>query len=79
MKPIDCIEHVVMSGERWDTLSWRYYGNPYSYGRIIEANPSIDIATVLESGSVVLIPVISFDEVQKVQQLLSENLPPWKQ
>ena len=47
MKAIDCIEHVTVEGERWDTLAWRYYGDPLAYGRIIEANPALDISSTL--------------------------------
>ena len=52
MKPIDCIEHLTTAGERWDTLAWRYYGDPHAYGRIIEANPALNIGTTLPSGMV---------------------------
>lgn len=78
MKAIDCIEHITRAGERWDTLAWRYYGNPYAYGRIIEANPSLDIGAQLPSGVVVLIPVIPLAEVQASKQIANEDLPPWK-
>ncbi|MGP8432040.1 tail protein X [Paraburkholderia fungorum] len=78
MKAIDCIEHVTQQGERWDTLAWRYYGAPYDYGRIIEANPALDISAQLPSGVVVLVPVIPLAQVQLTEQLGSSDLPPWK-
>ncbi len=79
MKPIYCIEHITTAGERWDTLAWRYYGDPHAYGRIIEANPALNISATLPSGIVVLIPIMPLAEVQQNQQLKLEELPPWKQ
>ena len=76
MKAIDCIEHVTVEGERWDTLAWRYYGDPLAYGRIIEANPALDISSTLPSGQVVLVPVLPVAEAS--QALQDEELPPWK-
>ena len=76
MKAIDCIEHVTVEGERWDTLAWQYYGDPLAYGRIIEANPALDISSTLPSGLVVLVPVLPLAEAS--QTLQDEELPPWK-
>jgi phage tail protein X len=73
---IKALKHTVVEGERWDTLSWRYYGNPFAYGRIIEANPAINIVPVLPSGVTVLVPLLTVAE-QTVQRDTS-NLPPWK-
>ena len=78
MKAIDCIEHVTQDGERWDSLAWQYYGNPYDYGRIIEANPTLDISARLPSGIVVLIPILPLAAVQAAEQLAASDLPPWK-
>lgn len=76
MKTIDALEHITTEGERWDTLAWRYYGNPFAYSRIIEANPAVDISTRLPSGLVLLIPIIAEDE--SIAILANEDLPPWK-
>lgn len=76
MKAITCIEHVTQAGERWDLLAWRYYGNPMDYGRIIEANPALDISSTLPSGIKVLIPVLPAGAA--AQALQAEELPPWK-
>lgn len=74
MKARRCIEHVTQACERWDTLAWRYYGDPMGYGRIIEANPALDISSTLPSGIKVLIPVLP----AAAQALQAEELPPWK-
>ena len=76
MTAIDCIEHITQAGERWDTLAWRYYGDPLAYGRIIAANPALDISATLPSGVVVLLPVLP--QTESSQALQDEELPPWK-
>lgn len=78
MNAIDCIEHITSAGERWDSLAWRYYGDPYAYGRIIQANPALDISPTLPSGRVVLIPVLPLEEARAADQLDAGELPPWK-
>lgn len=75
--PIQCIRHVTLAGERWDTIAWNYYGDPTAYGPIIEANPAIDIKTTLSAGVVLLIPLMTVDQVDAQQA--STSLPPWKQ
>lgn len=74
---IQAIRHVTIDGERWDTIAWKYYGDPFGYGPIIEANPAANISSTLPAGTVLLIPILSLDE-QSAQQAASD-LPPWKQ
>lgn len=76
MREFDCIEHHVLEGQRWDTLAWIYYGDATAYGRIVQANPALDITTHLEAGTIVLVPVLPLADVQLVQE--QDNLPPWK-
>ncbi|MDR2451850.1 MAG: tail protein X [Candidatus Accumulibacter sp.] len=70
------ILHRTGEFERWDTLAWKYYGDPLAYGRIIEANPALDIGAVLPAGVIVLIPVLPLAEAGAT--LSTEDLPPWK-
>jgi phage tail protein X len=70
------IEHATQAFERWDTLAWKYYGDPLAYGRIIAANPALDIGATLPTGARVLIPVLPENEVNAT--LPEEDLPPWK-
>lgn len=76
MANIRALEHITIEGERWDTLAWDYYGNPFMYSRIIEANPALDIGTRLPSGLVILIPIIPAAQMNEV--LADKFLPPWK-
>lgn len=66
------LEHITAQGDRWDSLAWAYYGDPFGYERIMVANPDVPRTPALDSGIRLLIPVIEADE------LLSKELPPWK-
>lgn len=70
---IQYIEHITSEGERWDQLSWKYYGTPFEYERIIAANPTVPITPILPGGITLLIPVIENDA-----SMTGEELPPWK-
>lgn len=65
------LKHIVREGERWDSLSYRYYGNAFEYNRIIEANPHVAFCEVLPVGTVVFIPVL------QVKPTNNEKMPPW--
>ena len=73
---VKAIRHTVQAGERWDTLAWQYYGNPLDYGRIIAANPALDITPVLPVGAVVLVPLLTVAE--QAAQTNTAVLPFWK-
>ena len=63
--------HLTKTGERWDQIAYRYYGDAMGYERIIAANPHVPIVPILEGGIRLSIPVIEKKE-------LFEELPPWK-
>ena len=56
------LQHIASDGDRWDSLSYQYYGDAIGYERIITANDDMAISTVLTAGAIVLIPII--DEIQ---------------
>lgn len=66
------IRHITTAGERWDLLSWRYYGDPTLYSPIVMANPSVPIEPVFEAGLQIVIPILQSSSVA------NRNLPPWK-
>lgn len=66
------IAHVTRTGERWDLLAWRYYGDASSFNPIIMANPLIAIEPLLEAGITIQVPVLSASNSQSI------GLPPWK-
>ena len=66
------LTHITSSGDRWDLLAWTYYGDPTLFGPMVMANPDIPIEPVLESGLVLIIPVLQNASTG------SADLPPWK-
>lgn len=68
------IAYRTREGQRWDTVAYEVYGDPYGYPQIIEANPVYRAVAVLAAGIVLRIPV---DE-QSEPTIAPENLPPWK-
>ncbi len=48
--------HVVVAGDRLDTLAQRYYGDPLQFWRIVDANPVAFPEQLLEPGRVLTIP-----------------------
>ena len=67
------LNHISAAGDRWDLLSWKYYGDPTLFGPIVMANPEVPIEPVLEAGLTIVIPVL-----QKSNNAVA-GLPPWKQ
>jgi phage tail protein X len=67
------IRHVTAAGERWDLLAWRYYGDATNFGPMVMANPAIPIMAVFHAGIVLAVPIL------QQSQILTSNLPPWKQ
>lgn len=69
----DYLQHITTEGERFDLLAYRYYGNPYRYQEIVEANiAQIGVPPIFEGGVKLKIPVLPTEDTQPI------NLPPWK-
>jgi phage tail protein X len=66
------ILHITRTGERWDLLAWRYYGDPTDYNPLIMANPSVPIEPVFEAGISIAVPILA------KSTLVTVDLPPWK-
>lgn len=69
----EVIEHITREGDRWDLLADEYYGDATAYEEIVAANASVPITPILESGIVLLIPVLAEPEAEP-----PGGLPPWK-
>ena len=66
--------HTVSSGERWDQIAARYYGDATQYHRIVSANPYAPIWAALPEGLRLKVPVIAAED-------LDTDLggqPPWR-
>lgn len=68
------LQHIASEGDRWDSLSYLYYGDATAYEQIVTANPHIPMLATLSAGDVVLIPIIDAIDNQPVNLL---NIPPW--
>ncbi|PYE87383.1 tail protein X [Phyllobacterium leguminum] len=74
----DYFEHVTQTGDRWDLLAYRYYGDQYKQTVLIEANRHLfldDLSVpplVLPYGITLKIPVIVEEATN------TDLLPPWK-
>lgn len=66
-------EYITQQGDRWDTISYKAYGDATNFGPIQDANPNIPITDVFEGGVRLIIP-IKEDEISTNLDLL----PPWK-
>jgi phage tail protein X len=65
-------EYRTVEGDRWDTVSYKAYGDASKGNLILDANPFVKADAVLPGGLRLLIPVLE-DEPQR-----TSNLPPWK-
>ena len=54
----DYLQHIASEGDRWDSLSYQYYGNALAYEQIIIANRHLTINATLTAGQIIFIPII---------------------
>lgn len=71
--------HIAKQGERWDTIAYRYYANPFAYGLLIAANPQLSITPILPAGAVVAVPIVNSSDTLPASDtpVINEELPPW--
>lgn len=64
--------YTTQTGERWDTVAEKAYGDSRKYSDIIRANPTVPITTIIPANTVLNIPILP-------EPIIDENLlPPWK-
>ena len=66
------IVHLTKSGERWDLLGWKYYGDATNYRPVIMANPGVAIEPVFDAGLIIVVPMLEQTALE------AEDLPPWR-
>lgn len=54
--PPQSVAHTVGAGERLDLLANRYFGDPFQYWRIADANPTLTPEDILDPGTQISIP-----------------------
>ena len=67
------LSYTTISNDRWDLISWKFYGDPSLYEVIIDANPAVPISPVLPQGVTLQIPII----VPPAPEVPANQLPPW--
>ncbi len=65
--------HIAKQGERWDSIAYRYYANPFAYHELLQANPQLPITATLPAGAVVAVPIVSPNN----DSVVAQELPPW--
>lgn len=66
--------YQTREGDRWDTIAYLQYRDPYGYERIIAANPSYRDVLSLPGGVALRVPVVA----DTAPTIPKEQLPPWK-
>ncbi len=54
--PPRSVVHVVTAADRLDLLANRYFGDPFQFWRIADANPALTPEDVLDPGAQIAIP-----------------------
>ena len=54
--PPPSVAHTVGPGDRLDLLANRYFGDPFQYWRIADANPALAPEDILDPGAQISIP-----------------------
>ena len=61
-------------GERWDSISFKMYGNVTNIDLLVSYNPSVPLDPILPDGTILFIPIIDNTD----SSIIANNLPPWK-
>lgn len=76
--PKEYFEHITATGERWDLVAYRYYGDAKMIRPLLLANPDLTgnpetpAPLVFKAGIRLRVPVLADEEI------LQPQLPPWK-
>ena len=63
--------YTTVSGDTWDIVDYKTYGNEMYMDRLIKANLEHKDTYIFSAGVVLTLPEIDLE--------VSESLPPWKQ
>jgi phage tail protein X len=69
----DYLRITTTSGDRWDLIAYRFYGDAQRLSPLLEANPALASCPVLPDGTEVRIPIL--DEADSTS---TAALPPWR-
>ena len=60
------ITYLVKQGDRWDTIAYKMYGDPYKYEIILRANPQYLGLPYPPAGAKLQIPIIEEDTEETI-------------
>lgn len=66
------LQYTTQSGDRWDTIAHKFYGNALLINGLIAANPHLPIAEQFVDNLTVFVPVLESKAVSS-----QEDMPPW--
>jgi len=64
--------YITKQGDRWDTIAYEIYGDPYAYDALLLYNPQYTCITVFPAGIQLVVPEIEYEED------INEVAPPWQ-
>jgi len=64
--------YITTQGDRWDTIAYKLYGDPYAYDALLLYNPQYADITVFPAGIRLAVPEIEYEED------INEVAPPWQ-
>lgn len=68
-------EYITKEGDRWDTVAFLAYGDPFAYKEIAYANPGFPVTAVMPAGIRIVVPIIKTADAVLND---ADTLPPWK-
>lgn len=63
--------YTTVSGDTWDIVAYKAYGNEMYMDTLIKANIEYKDTYIFQAGVVLTLP--------EIELTVSESLPPWKQ
>lgn len=64
--------YITQEGDRWDTIAYKLYKDPYAYNALLLYNPQYAGITVFPAGIQLVVPEIEYEED------INEVAPPWQ-
>ncbi len=64
--------YITQEGDRWDTIAYKLYGDPYAYDALLLYNPQYAHITISPAGIKLIVPEIEYEKDTY------EVAPPWQ-
>lgn len=71
-QPSSSVVYITGSNDRWDSLAYRFYGDPMQFPNIVMANPEVPISGILPPNTKIYIP-----QLLPLASPYTPNEPPW--